>query len=167
MSLSRPLPRRASGSTLILTVILLMVLAVIGVAAVSLGSQERINASGKTQRDQLYACAAAARMQIWAELARYGRGYLESGNVAGSVTLPDGTVLTAPSHYDSDPDVTVSSVVLKNTVTTASTPTATDLTNSFNFMQGLNTATGYTVVAKCKDRRGRPLEVEFVTAIIL
>jgi Tfp pilus assembly protein PilX len=162
-----PRHRSARGSTLILVVVLLMVLAVIGVAAVSLGSQERGNASSKTQRDRLYACASAARMQIWAELARYGRGYFDSTNTPASLTLPDGTVLTAPSHYDTAATVQVSSIVLKNTVKTSSSPVATDLTNAFNFMQGLNTATGYTVVAKCKDAQDHELEVEFVTSIIL
>src|SRR5689334_9704737 len=98
--LPRPAPGSASGSTMILVVVLLMVLGIIGVAAVSLGSQERANASSKTQRDRLYACATAARMQVWAELAKYGRGYFDSTNNPDSVTLPDGTVLTAPSHYD-------------------------------------------------------------------
>src|SRR5512144_1685410 len=90
---------RPAGSTLVITMILLTVLTVIGVAAVSLGSQERINASGKGKRDALYACANAARIQIWAELAKYGRGYFDSANAPSELTLPDGTTLTAPAHY--------------------------------------------------------------------
>src|SRR5512138_1515136 len=160
-------PRSARGSTLILVVILLAVLGVIGVAAVSLGSQERRNASAKTQRDRLYACASAARLKVWAELAKYGRGYFDSTNVPGSIALPDGTVLTAPAHYDTASTVQVSSIVLKNTVKTSSAGMAMDLTNTFSFMQGLNTATGYTVVAKCRDAAGRELEIEFVTSILL
>ena len=162
-----PTSRRARGSTFILVLILLAVLSVIGVAAVSLGTQERGNASAKGGRDALFACAAAARMQVWAELAKYGRGYFDSARPAASLTLPDGTILTAPSHYDSLATVTVSELVLKNSVKTASTAVATDLTNAFNFMQGLNTATAYTVMAKCKDAKGRELEIEFVTSIIL
>ncbi len=163
----RPSRRGARGSTLILTVILLLVLGVIGVAAVSLGSQERINASSKSQRDKLYACASAARLQIWAELAKYGRGFFDSTQTPGSITLPDGTTLTAPAHYDTPSSMQVSSIVLKNSVKTAAKATATDLTNTFNFMQGLNSATTYPVVATCTDPSGRTLEVEFVTSVIL
>lgn len=164
-TLRLPAPR---GSTLILTVILLAVLAILGAAAVSLGSQERQNASAKGRRDALQACAAAARMQIWAELAKHGRGYLESTQTAGQITLPDGTKLIAPAHYGQDPGaVVVEDVVLKNSVRTASAPAAVDLTNTFGFMQGLNTATAYTVVARCRDKRGGELEVEFVTSLVL
>ncbi len=163
---SRPALR---GSTLIITVILLAVLAVLGVAAVSLGSQERINASAKGKRDALYACANAARMQIWAELAKFGRGYFDSTSAPSTLSLPDGTTLTAPAHYSAHmtSGMTVTGIVLRNTVQTASAATAIDLTNTFNFMQNLNHATAYTVVARCTDRMGRELEIEFVTSLVL
>ncbi len=99
--MSHPLDTRPRGSTLLLVVILLGVLAVIGVAAVSLGSQERTNASAKGKRDAVAACANAARMALWAELARYGSAYLTSSNPVGEIVLPDGTTLAAPAHYAS------------------------------------------------------------------
>jgi hypothetical protein len=157
------------GSTLVIVMVLLAVLAVIGVAAVSLGAQERANASAKGTRDSLFACAAAARLQLWAELAKYGRGYLDSSNPPSEILLPDGTRLAAPAHYSKDMPgtVTVSDLVLKNTVQTATTQTAFDLTNTFTFMQGLRSATSYSVLARCRDARGRELEVEFVTSLVL
>ena len=42
-----------------------------------------------------------------------------------------------------------------------------DLTNTFHFMQNLNHATAYSVVARCKDSSGRELEIEFVTSLVL
>lgn len=160
---------RATGSTLLVTMILLTVLTVIGVAAVSLGSQERSNASGKGKRDALYACANAARMQIWAELAKFGRGFFDTSNAPSELRLPDGTTLTAPAHYSRNmtSDMTVTQIVLRNSVQTANSAGAVDLTNTFNFMQGLNHATAYTVVARCKDPGGHELEIEFVTSLVL
>lgn len=157
------------GSTLIVTVILLTVLAVLGIAAVSLGSRERVNAAGKGKRDALYACANSARLQIWAELAKYGRGYFDTTNPPSTLTLPDGTTLIAPAHYAKHmaPSMTVKDIVLRNSVQTSSTQIATDLTNTFDFMQGLTHATAYTVFARCRDSQGRELEVEFVTSLVL
>lgn len=161
-------PRLHRGSTLILTVVLLAVLAVIGAAAISLGSQERVNASAKGKRDQIFACANAARMTVWSEVSRYGRGYLDSANVPGELVLSDGTRLKAPAHYDdSSNGMTVEQLALKNTVATASAGMAVDLTNTFHFMQNLTHGTAYTVVARCRDASGRELEVEFVTSLIL
>jgi Tfp pilus assembly protein PilX len=163
------LSSRPAGSTLIITMILLTVLTVIGVAAVSLGSQERINASGKGKRDALYACANAARMQIWAELAKYGRGYFESTDSPSALVLPDGTTLTAPAHYNASmtTEMKVKDIVLRNSVQTTSEVGAVDLTNTFHFMQGLSHATAYSVVARCRDSNGNELEIEFVTSLVL
>lgn len=168
MARSRRSRHHRRGSTLILTMVLLAVLVIIGAAAVSLGSQERINAGGKGKRDAIFACANAARMTIWAELAKYGRGYFDSSDAPSEVVLADGTRLTAPAHYSPMASgLTVEQLVLRNTVQTAGTQTAMDLTNTFNFMQNLNHATTYSVVARCRDASGRELEVEFVTSLLL
>ncbi len=159
---------RAPGSTLILTMVLLTVLTVIGVAAVSLGSQARVNAAGKGKRDAMYACANAARLAIWAELAKYGSGYFAMPQAPDELTLPDGTKLTAPAHYSDRAwlGTTVDTIVLKNTVQSATMMGTQDLTNTFKFMQNLTHATTYTVDARCRDASGRELEVEFVTSTL-
>jgi hypothetical protein len=94
----RPRSRRPTGSTLVLVVILLGVLAAIAAAAVTLSSRDRINASAKSRRDESVACARAAQVKIWSEIAKYGTGWLTSTNPVTEFTLPDGTRL-GPLHY--------------------------------------------------------------------
>lgn len=162
---SLPSPR---GSSLILAVVLMAVLAVIGVAAVSLGSQERQNAAAKGKRDALIACAAAARIKIWSELAKYGRGYLDSTNPPPDFQLPDGTRVSAPAHYSPlAAGVQVKDLVVRHTVKMAGAGAAVDLTNRMESLQILNEATAYQVVARCTDPHGRELEIEFVTSLAL
>ncbi len=168
---SLPTPR---GSTLLLAVVLLAVLSIIGVAAVSLGSQERQNASAKGKRDALFACAAAARVKIWAELAKYGRGYLESTNTPEQIQLADGTLLAAPAHYSPTADgVTVKDLVVKYSVKMAGATAAVDLTNRMESLQILNEASAYRIVARCTvpssspDTPPRELEIEFVMSLAL
>ncbi len=167
---SLPLPR---GSTLLLAVVLLAVLSIIGVAAVSLGSQERQNASAKGKRDALFACAAAARVKIWAELAKYGRGYLDSTNAPQQIQLADGTQLAAPAHYSpADEGVTVKDLVVKHSVKMAGATAAVDLTNRMESLQILSEANAYQIVARCSvpgtgGASPRELEIEFVLSLAL
>src|SRR6266498_1794844 len=66
-------PRKiARGAALPLAMILLGVLTVVGVAAVSLSTQERANAAAYSKMDAIYACANAATAKLWSELAIYG-----------------------------------------------------------------------------------------------
>ena len=77
-----PMPSTSSpppGSVLVIAMILLAVLSIIGAAAVSLSSQERVNATAQTRVDFLNACANAAQAKIWAEMAQYGLSYLGHG----------------------------------------------------------------------------------------
>jgi Tfp pilus assembly protein PilX len=169
MSRTAPNPA-ARGSTLVLAMVLLAVLSLVGVAAVSLASQERANVGAKAKRDLQVACANAARMVVYAELARYGSGYLASSTAIPSVTLPDGTVLSQ-QHYDTPAGMTVNQItparVLPVSSSTKSSGTA-DLTNSFQAVgTDAPTVQGYEVVAKCTDPKGRQLEVEFVVAFSL
>ena len=167
--MSHHLDTRPRGSTLLLVVILLGVLAVIGVAAVSLGSQERTNASAKGKRDAVAACANAARMALWAELARYGSAYLTSSNPVGEIVLPDGTTLAAPAHYasaGSDALPVVKIVRTHRVVRSAAAKTA-DLTNRMEAAQSQLGGTAYTVVARCRDAKGREDEIEFTTVLAL
>lgn len=162
-------PKIPRGSTLILVVVLLAVLAAIGVAAVSLGSQERVNAAAKGKRDAVAACASAARMVLWAELAKYGSAYMASTAPVGDIVLSDGTKLAAPAHYTSagTDALPVIQVVRKHQVTTGLKGATGDLTNKMDATQNVVGGTAYTVVARCKDPKGRESEVEFTTVLAL
>jgi hypothetical protein len=149
----------ARGSTLLLAVVLLGVLSVIGVAAVSLASQERTNAGVKAGRDRLAACASAAQAKIWEELLRYGPSFLgRSGKSVPSLTLPDGSRLMG-GHYR-DPDVVVvDSGVRATECKPLSTEDFVDLTNRDTFFSLGGSC--FLVTARCKDAQDRELEVEF------
>ena len=157
------------GSTLLLVVVLLAVLAIIGVSAVSLGSQERVNAAAKGKRDAVSACANAARMALWAELARYGSAYLSNTSPVGEIVLADGTKLAAPAHYTSASTDALPVVQLIRThrVVRSAASQTVDLTNRVDAPQSALGGTAYTVVARCKDPKGRESEVEFTTVIAL
>jgi hypothetical protein len=156
-----PLPTtaRARGSTLLLAVILLGVLSVIGVAAVSISSQERANADVKMTRDKLAACAAAAQANVWAELLRYGPRFLSrAGLTVPAIRLPDGSKLLA-SHYG-EPDVSVVDTgVYPSDCKPLNAEDFVDLTNRDTFFSLSGSC--FRIVARCRDARGRELEVEF------
>lgn len=157
---------RPRGSVLLLAVVLLAILAVIGVAAVSLASQDKINAYSKSRVDALAACARAAQAQVWGELARYGPGYFASENpLDAPLELADGTKVNAPAHY-ADPasnPVQVKQVVatFDNGVSDGSQAVAADLTNRAVPLDQLSSGKAHRVVARCIDPSGRELEVEF------
>ncbi len=167
--MTRRLQTNDRGSTLLLVVMLLAVLSVIGIAAVTLGSQERINASAKGRRDAIAACASAARMALWAELAKYGSGYLANTTPVGEIVLADGTKLAAPAHYTSagTDELPIVQIVRTHTVARSFAAKTIDLTNRMDAAQSRLGGTAYTVVARCKDSKGRENEVEFTTVLAL
>jgi hypothetical protein len=162
-------PGRQRGSTLLFSLILLGVLTALAVAAVSLGSTERSNAAAKVRLDQLQACAGAAEAQLWAELARYGTGYLGSNRPVGAAPLGDGTRLAAPAHYGTQTDgtVTVRSVTLtvRDGAGGNSGTRRSDRSNTvvWKSMGGDPTR----VTATCLDAQGREFEVEFAVRFAL
>jgi hypothetical protein len=151
--------RQDRGSTLLIVMILLTVLAAIGAAAVTLSSRDRINASAKTHRDMVAACASAAQAKIWAEVARYGPQWFGSGDPVAELTLNDGTRL-GPLHYGQDPGaLVVKDVVLGLTAEYGDEATVSLSNRSSGLMGSGHT---YRCVAHCVDRTGqRELEVEF------
>lgn len=153
------------GSTLVLAMILLAVLAVVGVAAVRLGSQERVNAAAKGQRDYLVACAQAARLQLWTEISRYGSGYLQSSMIPDEVTLPDGTVLRAPAlpSFEGKDSLPVVEIVSVAPFVTTSQAKSLDMTNTFAASRVKLDANGYRILARCHDPKGRELLVEITS----
>jgi hypothetical protein len=157
--------RSASGSTLLLVVILLGVLAAIGAAAVTLSSRDRINAAAKSRRDLVAACAHAAQVKLWAEVAKYGPRWLGSETPITEFTLPDGTRL-GPLHYGQTPGGTPVLTVKDVIVGLASEfgdEAVVDLTNRSTALIGAGRA--YRCVARCTvpglAGPDRQLEVEF------
>lgn len=157
---NRSTPR---GSALVVAMIVLGVLTVIGVAAVSLSTQERSNAAAYGKLDAMQACANAATAKIWRELGIYGTSLATSDATITSVRLADGTTLKAPAHYDTPVTATVRQVV-----TTAASPTALntggDLTNRLRAFSPPGAGGGAggvnLFIVHCKDASGRELELE-------
>src|SRR5574341_1771399 len=166
---------RSRGSALVLVTVLLAALAIIGVAAVSLGSRARINASAKGRRDRMAACANAARLMIWAELSRFGRANLAppTGTNTASLdesrmTLPDGTMLSLAAHYASDPALQQNvSVLAISTPMAGTTANPGILTNTLTDGGSLASAQTFPFVVRCRDADGREIEVELSVSLIL
>jgi len=166
-SLTRPFPR---GSTLLLVMILLAVLSLVGVAAISIAEQDRVNVAAAGIRDMQVACAQAAQMVVYSELAKFGSSYLTSATPIPTVTMPDGTQL-AHAHYDTLPGVTVESITPQYALPVSSNPLSAgtgNLSNRFT-NPGSGTVPAYRVVALCTDTHNPPrkLEVEFMIAFSL
>jgi hypothetical protein len=156
--MKRPTTRRiARGSALAVAMIVLGVLTVIGVAAVSLSTQERTNAAAYGKLDAVQACANAAQGKIWKELGIHGTMLAASDVAITSITLVDGTILTAPAHYDTPLTATIKSVSSTDSKAGAKKRDK-NLTNKGreNFSRD---AVNFFVV-HCKDASGRELEIE-------
>lgn len=156
--MKRPTTRRiARGSALAVAMIVLGVLTVVGVAAVSLSTQERTNAAAYGKLDAVQACANAATAKIWKELGVHGTMLAASDATVTSITLADRTVLTAPAHYDTPLTATIKSVSSTDTRGGAkkeegeriNLPPPKNARDQVNF---------FTV--HCKDASGRELEIE-------
>ncbi len=149
------------GSVLLTTVIMIGVLLVVGVAAVSLSSQERNNAGAKERLDFARACGNAAQAQIWSELTVNGLGYLGSTAQISPVRLPDGTQLAA-GHYGDGADggsVTVDKIVFSTQATDSNPLSDRDYTNTV--VARTLGGTVYAIQARCIDPSGHEIEVEF------
>ncbi len=155
------------GSTLLITMILLLVLTVLGAAAVSLSSQDRANASSQARYQKMVECASAAQSMVWAQLARYGTNYIGSSLPVGVVKLPDGTQLAAPTHYNQDPSKTFANVITTVQSGGGGAPTMDmDCTNTICGQKG-GGGNPVVIAARCTDSSGRQFEVEmsFVLAL--
>jgi Tfp pilus assembly protein PilX len=155
-------PRHERGSVLLTAMILLTVLMIIGVAAVRLASQERVNAAAKGKLEFSQSCANAAVAKIYAEMSNSGLGYLGGGLQVTAMPLPDGTTLTAPAHYGQATGAAaplVKDVTFRVESTTGSAQQAErDCTNKLCGPNDLGRT--YNVTAHCKDAHGREAEVE-------
>ncbi len=153
------------GSTLLTSVALIAVLTVIGIAAVSLSTQERKNAAAKVQLDALQACASAAQAKIWAEMSQYGLASMAGSVTVSAMNLPGG--LTAmPGHYGSQ---NASNLTLNDVTFTETTDNGTlgeqDCTNRACGTNQLgHVQRGF---AHCIDGAGREFEVEIAVKFSL
>jgi hypothetical protein len=161
---SRRRPSNAPrGSTLLLAMVLLLVLSIIGVAAVSLGSGERASAGVKTHRDKMLACAQAAQAHIWAEILRHGQGYLLSSTAVPDLRLPDGTVLRAGHYRETTGLIAKTTVRAVRCKTPGERERFIDLTNRDAFFDEAGSC--FQGFARCVDPRDREpieLEIEFL-----
>jgi hypothetical protein len=159
------------GNMIILAMILLAVLSIIGAAAVMLSSQERRNMSAVQAYHKRLECARAAQMKIWSEMGSVGAAYLKSSTpvAISSVTLPNGTQLQSPGHYNQpDATTTISSVTFKGQSVggSASIITQQDLTN---FIGLASSGAGDTlaITAHCTDNNNNQYEVELSVVLPL
>lgn len=163
MRSSLPPPR---GSALLITVMLLMVLGVAGVAVLSLTSRDRRNASAQARYQALVECGSAAQAVIWAQLARHGTRYIGSKLPVGVLTMPDGTQLAAPIHYDRATSDSFADV--SYTVVSGGGGAALADVDCSNRLCGQTGGGGPVVImARCTDPRSRQYEVELSFAFAL
>ena len=89
--------------------------------------------------------------------------------LGATVTLPDGTELTAPAVPVGDPKDggTVADIVQYVTVLTTKSAVSRDLTNTIVGSRGIGNADGYAVLARCRDGKGRELLAEFLIKFAL
>jgi hypothetical protein len=141
--------------------IMIAILAVVGVAAVRLGSVERTNAAAKGKRDLLVACAHAARIAVWTQITRGGAGYMQATDLPVAIILPDGTELMSPaaltgSAKDGSPIMDLVDIVQIHSAETTATRDITNTMSGSRVPPGM----GYRFLARCRDPKGRELAVE-------
>jgi hypothetical protein len=120
------------------------------------------------------ACANAARLVVWAELAKFGSAHLRAALTESRVTLSNGTSLSAPAHYAADAAndplqvIELRRFVVPLQGAAAGAADAIGITNSVipGTAVGGNATTAYAFVARCRDRDGRETEVEFSTGLM-
>jgi hypothetical protein len=146
--------------------ILLAVLTIIGVSAVTLSSQERMNAHAHSNYDALVECATAAQAQLWSQVGVNGTAYYKSPSptmTVTSLTLSDGRELASPAHLDSTAPILVSAGIGGGPVGDPQGQTwVEDTTNRITASGPGGPGGGGTwVTARCVDSFGRVHEVEF------
>ncbi len=160
--------RGERGSALITAMVMLTVLTIVGVAAVSLSTQEQGNAAAKTRVDFVQACANAAQAKIWAEMSQAGLGYLTSNVTITPMGLP-GSVTLVPGHYDSEAStITVSQVTFGGASSAANVNAQSGVDQDCtNRLCGLTNSSGGTrgIFVHCKDAKGREFEMEMAVQL--
>jgi hypothetical protein len=156
--------RSQRGSALLLSMIVTLALAIIGVATIRLASRELAGATAARQTDKLVACAEAGRQLLMSQFRAIGIGptSVTPLNVSlGSASLVGG-------HVDAPTDtatIQVNQVKLLPAGTFATRGKPSDITNIIGGMGNLGSGAPYRVLVHCvdpgPDGTSRQLEVEF------
>jgi Tfp pilus assembly protein PilX len=159
--MARSAPR---GSALLLTMIVVLVLAVLGIAMIRFAARELAGATAARQNEALVSCAEAGRQLI---LSQFRSTTVSPASLA-ALNVPlsaAGSARAIGGHVDSNVQVQ-QVVVLPSTTFGASRNSVRDLSN---IIAGAGTLGGtpYRVIVHCQDHgdgtptSGRQLEVEF------
>ncbi len=157
--------RSPRGSALLLTMIVVIVIAVLGVAMIRFAARELAGATAARQNDALVSCAEAGRQLI---MSQFRATTVSPASLAAlNVQLggASGTARVVGGHYDSNVQVQ-QVIVLPSTTFGASPNNIRDITNIVAGAGSLG-GTPYRVVVHCQDHgdataaSGRQLEVEF------
>ncbi len=157
--------RPARGSALLMTMIVVIVIAVLGVAMIRFAARELAGATATRQNDALVSCAEAGRQLILSQFrsTTISPASLQALNV--QIGGQYGTARALGGHVDTN--VQVQQVVVLPGATFGATRNAVrDLSNIIAGAGSLG-GTPYRVIVHCQDHgdatltSGRQLEVEF------
>ena len=162
--------RSQRGSGLLLAIVTVLVITIVGVAAIRFTSRELAGATAARQSDALTACAEAGRQLLMNQFK--GLGASPTSISALNVPLDaasGGHVSVVGGHVDeATSGVQVDQVkVLPQGTFGASRGATADLTNIIGGLGNLGSGTPYRVLVHCVDHAasdgtgGRQLEVEF------
>ncbi len=157
--------RTPRGSALLLTMIVVVVITVLGIAMIRFASRELAGATATRQNDALVSCAEAGRQLI---LSQFRSTTISPASLT-ALNLPisgQGTARAVGGHIDSNVQVQ-QVVVLPSGTFGASRNAVRDLSNIIAGAGSLG-GTPYRVIVHCQDHgdpatptSGRQLEVEF------
>jgi hypothetical protein len=153
--------RSQRGSALLLSMIVTLALAIIGVATIRLASRELAGATAARQTDKLVACAEAGRQLLVSQFRAISVGPI----TVTALTVPLGSATVMGGHVDAAPEtVQVDQVRLAPQLGSSNRNTA-DLTNRVGALGGMGNGLPYRVMVHCvdpgPDGTSRQLEVEF------
>jgi hypothetical protein len=162
--------RSARGSALLLAMVVVLVVAVIGVAVIRMSSRELAGATAARQTDALVACAEAGRQVLMNQFRSIGTPptSITALNVPLDATT-GGRIAAAGGHVDEAvASVQVDQVKLLPAGTFGTSRGAiADLTNIIGGVGALGNGNPYRVLVRCLDGAaadgtgGRQVEVEF------
>jgi hypothetical protein len=146
--------RGARGSSIIPTLVIVLGLTVLSLAALNLATRGTISAAHKAHGDQLTACANAAAQRVLAEYALAGAnvGSITAAGIPGGPTLGLG-------HFDSGMTVNILGN-LRELAPAAGGQTPTDFDTTNTILGSSLGGKPYSVAAHCTDGQGRQYEVE-------
>jgi hypothetical protein len=142
----------------------------VAASAVTLSSQERINAQAQTSYGALVECANAAQAQLWATVSVAGKAYYTTPSTTMTVTsihLPDGRELMAPAHVGDGSPTPAEAIRGALVGSPDGQQRLVDTTNTMAGGMASRSTGGTWVTARCVDAAGRAHEVEFAFQLSL